>query len=190
MNTKKIIMLVVIVCLFVGFRYFYEKQKYVEEDNIEEELLNFFAESKKNANRSVQDIFSNGIDSNDMDAVYLRICEKCDYGYDFSQCNEYEKNYFLIYQFMGEVGNGGIEQFFANCYENVEVTNQCFDTLKLTYSQEFLTRAINIYPQHYIEYLSDEKVTEKMLKLDDEYYDKMDKECVEFLKEYLIDNEE
>lgn len=192
MKAKKIIISVaILICLMIGFRYLYENHSHVqEEDNIEQELLNVFIESEKNANRSYEDIFSDGIDVRDKDAIYLQICEKCDYGYDFSQCNEYEKNYFLIYDFMGEVGNGGIEQFFANCYENVEDTNQCFKELKLKYSQEYLTQAINIYPHYYIDYLADEKMTEEMNKLDDKYYDKMEKECVDFLKEYLINNKD
>lgn len=90
-----------------------------------------------------------------VDEVWLRISELCDYGYDLDQLNGYQKNFWLISYFIGETGNGGIEQFFYNGYEFVEPTLHTLQILNLNDSYQYLKNAQEIYPHEIVEMYSD-----------------------------------
>ena len=78
------------------------------EKEIATDIFRGIQESKE----PLEDIFNQNITEESVDQVWLRISELCDYGYDLDQLNEYQRNFWLVFHFLGETGNGGIEQFF------------------------------------------------------------------------------
>ena len=90
-----------------------------------------------------------------------------------------------MFHFLGETGNGGIEQFFYNGYEFVEPTLHILQTLKLNDSYQYLKNAQEIYPHEIVEMYSDSKMSEQLNKIDEHYYNDVEEECYHFLIQYL-----
>lgn len=96
--------------LFFIIAYFYLSSQKISplEKEIATDIFRGIQESKE----PLEDIFNQNITEESVDQVWLRISELCDYGYDLDQFNEYQRNFWLVFHFLGETGNGGIEQFF------------------------------------------------------------------------------
>lgn len=177
---KKVIVIVGCALLVVGLAYF-NSDMYYEYRN--EKILNTLFPLD-------EDILTDreSIDENTYDQLYISICEKCDYGYDLTQCSDVEKNYFLLYNFSGEVGNGGIEQFFYNCFEYVDETLEVLKEENWECSYEYLKQAKDIYPEDIIEMYSDDDLSHQLDQLDNDYYDKHEEEFYENIEKYIKTN--
>ena len=135
--------------------------------------------------KPLEDILNQDMTQESVDEVWLRISELCDYGYDLNQLNEYQKNFWLISYFIGETGNGGIEQFFYNGSEFIEPTLDTLHILHLNDSYQYLKEAQSIYPREVVEMDSDSKLSEQLNKIDECYYNHAEDECYHFLVQYL-----
>ena len=105
--------------------------------------------------------------------------------------NESEKisNFWLVYNFNGETGNGGVEQFLYNCHDQVDITLQTLQDVHLENSTRYLAESKEICPEK-IEMYSNDEITEKLNQKDDTYYDESERECNTFLLQYLKENKE
>ena len=104
---KKIVIGLIAAFFFIGIYFYVTGQR---ASVLEKELAtDIFHEIPQ---KSLEDILHQDMTQESVDEVWLRISELCDYGYDLDQFNEYQKNFWLISYFIGETGNGGIEQFF------------------------------------------------------------------------------
>lgn len=104
----KKIMIGLIAAFFFIIAYFYLSSQKISP--LEKEIAtDIFHEIPQ---KPLEDILHQDMTQESVDEVWLRISELCDYGYDLDQLNEYQKNFWLISYFIGETGNGGIEQFF------------------------------------------------------------------------------
>ena len=105
------------------------------------------------------------------------------------QINDYQRIFWLIYNFNGETGNGGVEQFLYNCHDQVDITLQTLQNVHLENSARYLYESKEICPEK-IEMYSNDEITEKLNQKDDTYYDESEKECNAFLLQYLKENKE
>jgi hypothetical protein len=104
---KKIMIGLIAAFFFIGIYFYVTGQR---ASVLEKELAtDIFYEIPQ---KPLEDILHQDMTQKSVDEVWLRISELCDYGYDLDQLNEYQKNFWLISYFIGETGNGGIEQFF------------------------------------------------------------------------------
>lgn len=183
---KKIMMGVFIVAsIFIIIVFINNRFNAKSEDNTEQELNEIFLETEKTSQMTMEELLTDDINDEVINDVWLRLCKLTDDGYALDHVNEYQRNYWLIYNYIGEVGNGGIEQFFYNCKELVVPTLESLEELKLTHSYKYLKEAKDIYPQHSIEIYSDEKLTDQLNRIDSTFYSEAEKECYTFFKEYL-----
>lgn len=173
---KKIVIGLIAAFFFI-IAYFYLSSQKISplEKEIATDIFHGIQESKE----PLEDIFNQNMTEESVDQVWLRISELCDYGYDLDWLNEYQRNFWLVFHFLGETGSGGIEQFFYNGYEFVESTLHTLQTLKLNDSYQYLKNAHEI-----VEMYSDPKMSEQLNKID-EYYNDVEEECYHFLIQYL-----
>lgn len=174
---KKIVIGLIATFFFI-IAYFYLSSQKISplEKEIATDIFHGIQESKE----PLEDIFNQNMTEESVDQVWLRISELCDYGYDLDQLNEYQRNFWLVFHFLGETGSGGIEQFFYNGYEFVESTLHTLQTLKLNDSYQYLKNA-----QEIVEMYSDPKMSEQLNKIDEYYYNDVEEECYHFLIQYL-----
>ena len=179
----KKIMIGLIAAFFFIIAYFYLSSQKTSplEKEIATDIFHGIQESKE----PLEDIFNQNMTEESVDQVWLRISELCDYGYDLDRLNEYQRNFWPVFHFLGETGNGGIEQFFYNGYEFVESTLHTLQTLKLNDSYQYLKNAQEIYPHEIVEMYSDSKMSEQLNKIDEYYYNDVEEECYHFLIQYL-----
>lgn len=159
--------------------------KYDSDNYIERDMWEMFLEAEKKSQMSMEELLSDEINDDVISDVWLRLCELSDYGYELNFLNKYQKNYWLVYNYIGEVGNGGIEQFFYNCHEFVAPTLESLKELGLTHSYQYLKAAADIYPQYIVEMYSNEKLSNQLDDIDSTYYDDAEEECYTFFEEYL-----
>ena len=174
---KKIVIGLIAAFFFI-IAYFYLSSQKISplEKEIATDIFHGIQESKE----PLEDIFNQNMTEESVDQVWLRISELCDYGYDLDRLNEYQRNFWLVFHFLGETGSGGIEQFFYNGYEFVEPTLHTLQTLKLNDSYQYLKNAHEI-----VEMYSDPKMSEQLNKIDEYYYNDVEEECYHFLIQYL-----
>ena len=70
------------------------------------------------------------------------------------------------YNFNGETGNGGVEQFLYNCHDQVDITLQTLQDVHLENSTRYLAESKEICPEK-IEMYSNDEITEKLNQKDD-----------------------
>ena len=174
----KKIMIGLIAAFFFIIAYFYLSSQKISP--LEKEIATDIFRGIQELKEPLDDIFNQNMTEESVDQVWLRISELCDYGYDLDQLNEYQRNFWLVFHFLGETGNGGIEQFFYNGYEFVEPTLHTLQTLKLNDSYQYLKNAHEI-----VEMYSDSKMSEQLNKIDKHYYNDVEEECYHFLIQYL-----
>lgn len=174
---KKIMIGLIAAFFFIGIYFYVTGQR---ASVLEKELATDIFHEIQISQKLLEDILNQDMTQESVDEVWLRIPELCDYGYDLDQFNEYQKNFWLISYFIGETGNGGIEQFFYNGYEFVESTLHTLQTLKLNDSYQYLKNAHEI-----VEMYSDPKMSEQLNKIDEYYYNDVEEECYHFLIQYL-----
>lgn len=106
---KKIIIGLIVAFFFIGIYFYVTGQRAsVLEKELATDIFHGIQESKE----PLEDIFNQNMTEESVDQVWLRISELCDYGYDLDRLNEYQRNFWLVFHFLGETGSGGIEQFF------------------------------------------------------------------------------
>ncbi|MFR7592897.1 MAG: DUF4375 domain-containing protein [Longibaculum sp.] len=185
MEGKKVIILSLLICLIIGVLYFVYKPHDSDAEAIFGDLVGIMNHANEVSNQDIHEILDGKVDDETIYGVYVYLSEKTNYGEDLSQCNEVEKNFLLLYDFDEEVANGGVEQFIANCYENKEETLKTLEKLKLENSYQYLKSALELYPKNYIEYNEDKILSEKLSKLDEQYYNLHEKEFYDFVYSYL-----
>ena len=181
---KKIVIGLIAAFFFIGIYFYVTGQR---ASVLEKELAtDIFHEIPQ---KPLEDILHQDMTQESVDEVWLRISELCDYGYDLDQLNEYQKNFWLISYFIGETGNGGVEQFLYNCHDQVDITLQTLQNVHLENSTRYLAESKEICSEK-IEMYSNDEITEKLNQKDDTYYDESEKECNAFLLQYLKENKE
>ncbi len=188
MEGKKVIILSLLICLIIGVLYFVYKPHDPDAEAIFGDLVGIMNHANEVSNKDMNEILEGEIDEDTLYEVYIRLCEKTDYLEDLNQCNEVEKTFLLLYDFDGEVANGGVEQFIVNCYENKEETLKTLEKLKLENSYQYLKSALELYPKNYIEYNEDKILSEKLSKLDEQYYNLHEKEFYDFIYQFVEEN--
>ncbi len=173
----KIVIGLIAAFFFIGIYFYVTGQR---ASVLEKELATDIFHEIQISQKSLEDILHQDMTQESVDEVWLRISELCDYGYDLDQLNEYQRNFWLVFHFLGETGSGGIEQFFYNGYEFVESTLHTLQTLKLNDSYQYLKNAHEI-----VEMDSDPKMSEQLNKIDEYYYNDVEEECYHFLIQYL-----
>lgn len=173
---KKIVIGLIAAFFFIGIYFYVTGQR---ASVLEKELATDIFHEIQISQKPLEDILHQDMTQESVDEVWLRISELCDYGYDLDRLNEYQRNFWLVFHFLGETGSGGIEQFFYNGYEFVESTLHTLQTLKLNDSYQYLKNAHEI-----VEMYSDPKMSEQLNKID-EYYNDVEEECYHFLIQYL-----
>ena len=153
------------------------------------QMWDFYKESKKISQTPLKELLNQEITDTTIDEVYLRLCDLCEDGYELDQINDYQRNFWLVYNFNGETGNGGVEQFLYNCHDQVDITLQTLQDVHLVNSTRYLSESKAICPEK-IEMYSNDEITEKLNQKDDNYYDDSEKECHAFLLQYLKENKE
>lgn len=179
---KKIIIGLIVAFFFIGIYFYVTGQR---ASVLEKELATDIFHEIQISQKLLEDILNQDMTQESVDEVWLRISELCDYGYDLNQLNEYQKNFWLISYFIGETGNGGIEQFFYNGSEFIEPTLDTLHILHLNDSYQYLKEAQSIYPREVVEMDSDSKLSEQLNKIDECYYNHAEDECYHFLVQYL-----
>ena len=165
---KKIVIGLIAAFFFIGIYFYVTGQR---ASVLEKELAtDIFHEIPQ---KPLEDILHQDMTQESVDEVWLRISELC-------ELNEYQRNFWLVFHFLGETGSGGIEQFFYNGYEFVESTLHTLQTLKLNDSYQYLKNAHEI-----VEMYSDPKMSEQLNKIDEYYYNDVEEECYHFLIQYL-----
>lgn len=171
-----------------GFYIFLKSNS--EDQQIYNNLLSVLKQSESYSKMSMKEILSQEVDENVLSALYMRLSDKCEYGMEFNQCNEVEKNFYLLYDFNAEVGNGGIEQFIYNSYENVTVTLAVLKESSLNYSYSYLSNALNLYPNEKVEAYENKVLSDALGKLDDQYYDLHEKEYYDYIIRYVNEHKD
>lgn len=180
MKTK--IFIIVIILIFLGFYLTRpdEKTDYNEppstiDDTTENDINNILTDPQKLTEDTYFDL-------------YMYICDKCDDGYSLENCSPSEKVYFLLYNFNGEVANGGIEQFLYNYFETVDDTLETFKKLNWIDSYTYLQKAKEAYPNKPIKMYSNNKISATLDALDEKYFDLHDNEFYRNINDYIKNN--
>lgn len=182
---KHIIGLSIISLLVVGVLYFVFQKPDENAEQIYQELISIIKYSDDIQNKSMDEILAQEIDDNALFEIYIRICEKCEYGMELNNCNDVEKTVYLLYDFNAEVGNGGIEQFICNAFENRNITLERLHNPELENSYQYLSKALDIYSDTRKELYEDQSLSDKLSELDDQYYDLHDEEYNRYIYDYV-----
>lgn len=190
MGAKKVFILSVITLFAIGVLYFVVQPKNDENEELYKEMLNIIQNADQISQMSMSEILSGEITDDTLYEVYICLCEKCDYGYSLKNCNDVEKNYWLVYNFNGEVSNGGVEQFIYNCYEVKGDTLTALADLNLHSSYQYLSEALSLYPEHLIDMDTNQELSKQLESLDEQYYLLHDEEFYNWAVHYLEDYRE
>ena len=153
------------------------------------QMWDLYNESEKISKTPLKELLNKEATNTTIDEVYLRLCDLCEYGYELDQINDYQRIFWFIYNFNGETGNGGVEQFLYNCHDQVDITLQTLQDVHLENSTRYLAESKEICPEK-IEMYSNDEITEKLNQKDDTYYDESEKligQISEWLKVTSLD---
>ncbi len=95
------------------------------------------------------------------------LCEKSNYGEEFSKLNEYEKVFLVMDKLDMEVNNGGFDQFFHNTdghYNDILVSSA--EAIKAYDIAKICRKALAIYAEH----AEEDSVIEELNPCDDAFY--------------------
>lgn len=95
------------------------------------------------------------------------LCEKSNYGEEFSKLNEYEKVFLVMDKLEMEVNNGGFDQFFHNTdghYNDILVPSA--EAIKAYNIAKICRKALAIYAK----YVEEDSVIEELNTCDDAFY--------------------
>lgn len=95
------------------------------------------------------------------------LCEKSNYGEEFSKLNEYEKVFLVMDKLNMEVNNGGFDQFFHNTdghYNDILVPSA--EAIKAYNIAKICRKALAIYAKH----VEEDSVIEELNPCDDAFY--------------------
>lgn len=95
------------------------------------------------------------------------LCEKSNYGEEFSKLNEYEKVFLVMDKLDMEVNNGGFDQFFHNTdghYNDILVPSA--EAIKAYNIAKICRKALAIYAK----YVEEDSVIEELNTCDDAFY--------------------
>lgn len=95
------------------------------------------------------------------------LCEKSNYGEEFSKLNEYEKVFLVMDKLDMEVNNGGFDQFFHNTdghYNDILVSSA--EAIKAYDIAKICRKALAIYAK----YVEEDSVIEELNPCDDAFY--------------------
>ena len=95
------------------------------------------------------------------------LCEKSNYGEEFSKLNEYEKVFLVMDKLDMEVNNGGFDQFFHNTdghYNDILVSSA--EAIKAYNIAKICKKALAIYAKH----AEEESPIEELNTCDDAFY--------------------
>ena len=95
------------------------------------------------------------------------LCEKSNYGEEFSKLNEYEKVFLVMDKLDMEVNNGGFDQFFLNTeghYNDILVPSA--EAIKAYNIAKICKKALAIYAKH----AEEESPIEELNPCDDAFY--------------------
>ena len=95
------------------------------------------------------------------------LCEKSNYGEEFSKLNEYEKVFLVMDKLDMEVNNGGFDQFFHNTdghYNDILVPSA--EAIKAYGIAKICKKALAIYAKH----AEEDSVIEELNPCDDAFY--------------------
>ena len=95
------------------------------------------------------------------------LCEKSNYGEEFSKLNEYEKVFLVMDKLDMEVNNGGFDQFFHNTdghYNDILVSSA--EAIKAYNIAKICKKALTIYAEH----VEEDSVIEELNPCDDAFY--------------------
>ena len=135
--------------------------------NPTKQIWDLYKESEKISKTPLKELLNKEATNTTIDEVYLRLCDLCEYGYELDQINDYQRIFWLIYNFNGETGNGGVEQFLYNCHDQVDITLQTLQNVHLENSARYLSESKEICPEK-IEMYSNDEITEKLNQKDDD----------------------
>ena len=177
---KKTIGIIAISVVLGAFILVCVKEKVDDfNQNPTKQIWNLYKESEKISKTPLKELLNKEVTNTTIDEVYLRLCDLCEYGYELDQINDYQRIFWLVYNFNGETGNGGVEQFLYNCHDQVDITLQTLQDVHLENSTRYLAESKEICP---------EKI--EMYSNDETYYDESERECNTFLVQYLKENKE
>lgn len=90
----------------------------------------------------------NTIYGESVNAIYLGLCNICDYGQNVDLLNEYERTIFVTQEMENEVNNGGFFQFFDNSSGQFsgEIV-QAFTKIGAVKTAEICKRAVEVFGQ-------------------------------------------
>ena len=191
MNKKTKIIGVIVVSVVLGVFILECVKEKVDDFNQSptKQMWDLYNESEKISKTPLKELLNKEITNTTIDEVYLRLCDLCEYGYELDQINDYQRNFWLVYNFNGETGNGGVEQFLYICHDQVDITLQTLQDVHLENSTRYLAESKEICPEK-IEMYSNDEIIEKLNQKDDTYYDESERECNTFLLQYLKENKE
>ncbi len=99
--------------------------------------------------------------------IYNALCEKSNYGEEFSKLNEYEKVFLVMDKLDMEVNNGGFDQFFHNTdghYNDILVSSA--EAIKAYDIAKICRKALAIYAKN----VEEDSVIEELNPCDDAFY--------------------
>ena len=121
MNKKtKIIGVIVVSVVSEAFILVCVKEK-VDDFNQSptKQMWDLYNESEKISKTPLKELLNKEITNTTIDEVYLRLCDLCEHGYELDQINDYQRNFWLVYNFNGEIGNGDVEASFKKLYFDI-----------------------------------------------------------------------
>ena len=145
---KKTIGIIAISVVLGAFILVCVKEKVDDfNQNPTKQMWDLYKESEKISKTPLKELLNKEITNTTIDEVYLRLCDLCEYGYELDQINDYQRIFWLIYNFNGETGNGGVEQFLYNCHDQVDITLQTLQNVHLENSTRYLAESKEICPE-------------------------------------------
>lgn len=181
--SKKAIIISIILCLSLIGVLLISKPKI---SSVDAKLFSYlFGVANNSSNLDIDTILSNSDKEEKLFDLFIYIGDKSNYGDDFKDCTSAEQNFYMLYNFHDEVGCGGVEQFIYNNYYNHEYTLEAFIEMELPVTSDYLKQAINIYPSKRIDTYSDIELSDRLSAIDDEFYNRHDKEFYNFIYNYV-----
>lgn len=187
MSKKTIIITIILGLSLLCFLLFQKPHIATDETELYSYLLGSMMDSN---DENVADILANDDQEEKLFDLFMHIGDKSNYGEDFSDCTIVEQNFYMLYNFHGEVGNGGVEQFIYNYYYNYEFALESFQDMNLPVTSQYLQAACNIYPDKRIEMYSDDNLSNRLSIIDEQYYDLHDQEFNDVINDYVEQNKD
>ena len=115
MNKKTKIIGVIVVNVVLGVFILECVKEKVDDFNQSptKQMWDLYNESEKISKTPLKELLNKEVTNTTIDEVYLRLCDLCEYGYELDQINDYQRNFWLVYNFNGETGNGGLNNSFT-----------------------------------------------------------------------------